>query len=205
MRSITVSLAAAVAAALALPAAAPAKGLLKAVVCGADGCADVTARIHHNDRIMDSEFAEAAPRHRAPFYRVRFTIGVPGQPRSEGRVTVLYVPRLGLLRSVDDTGQVNWMRTSTNSRHLLRLAVAGRRPLPAAKLSLGAPASASASTPTNGARPPEVVAAPAAAVDRSAGGDGANPWLFVAIGLGVVVAGALGGRWVARRRHGEGG
>jgi hypothetical protein len=202
MRAITVPLAAAVAVVLALPAPAPAKGLLKAVVCGADGCADVTARIHHDDRIMDSEFAEAAPRHRAPFYRVRFTIGVPGQPRPEGRITVLYVPRLDMLRSVDDTGAVNWMRTSTGSRHLLRLAVAGRRPLPAAKLPLGAPTSTS--TSTGSALPPEVVAAPAAAVHRSAGGEGASPWLFVVIGLGIAGAGALGGRWAVRRRHGEG-
>jgi hypothetical protein len=198
MRAITVPLAAVAAAALALPASAPAKGLLKAVVCGADGCADVTARIHHNDRIMESEFAEAAPHQRAPFYRVRFTIGVPGQPRPEGSVTLLYVPSLDLLRSVDDTGQVNWMRTSTNSRPLLRLAVAGRRPLPAAKLPLGAPAKTAAS----GALPPEVVAAPAAAVDRSGDGGGPGPWPYVGIGLGLAVALGLGGRWMVRRRPG---
>ena len=45
MRAIIVPLATALALALAVPAPAPAKGLLKAVVCGADGCADVTARI----------------------------------------------------------------------------------------------------------------------------------------------------------------
>jgi len=163
------------------------------VVCGADGCSDATARVGHDERLLDSSLAQAAPDARAPFYRVKLTVGEPSRP--EGRMTVLYVPSLNLLRSEDEaTRTVSWTRLSGVSRQLFHRAVAGRRPLSAGRLPLGGPK-------TTGALAPEVVAPPAAA----GGGGGLSAPAIVAIALAGLAALGLTGRWFVRGRAGGGG
>jgi hypothetical protein len=187
MRAITVVLALLVA--MFAPASASAKGLMKVVICGADGCADATSRVGHDDRMLDNSLAEAAPDARAPFYRVKLTVGEGG--RAGSRWTVLYVPSLDLLRSEDEaTSTVSWSRLTSASRRLFHRAVAGRRPLDAARLPLGGPK-------TTGALAPEVVPPPAQA---SVAGDGGLPAAAI---VGLALAGALAAgattRWLVRR------
>jgi len=188
MRAITVVLALLVV--VCAPVSASAKGLMKVVICGADGCADATSRVGHGDRMLDNSLAEAAPDARAPFYRVKVIIGERSRP--EGRMTMLYVPSLNLLRSEDEATQtVSWTRLSSVSRRLFGRAVAGRRPLAAARLPLGGPK-------TTGALAPEVVAPPA---EASVEGDGGLPAAAIA---GLALAGALAAGvttwWRVRRR-----
>jgi hypothetical protein len=191
MRAIAVGVALLVV--VSLPAPASAKGLTNVVICGADGCKDATARVGHDNRLLDSSLAEAAPDERAPFYRVKLTIGERSRP--EGRMTVLYVPSLNLLRSEDEATQtVSWTRLSSLSRELFHRAVAGRPPLSAGLLPLGGPK-------TTGALAPEVVA-PTASVAR---GEGLSAPAIAAIVLAALAAVGLTGRRVVRRRAGGSG
>jgi hypothetical protein len=176
------------------PGVAGAKEISQVLACGAGGCRDVTARVPHDESIMDDGFVETPPSHRSAFYRLRFTVGA-GTDRNVGRWYADYVPRRGLLRTVDEpNGVERWTRLAGKARRVFRRAVRGIRPLPASAMKRPAPSGTRVTPSGDGALPPEVVEAPVAARD---GGDGLDARPVVAVGLGL--AGAVG--LVVRRRR----
>ncbi|HEY3020032.1 MAG TPA: hypothetical protein VGJ32_07550 [Solirubrobacteraceae bacterium] len=176
------------------PGVAGAKEISQVLACGAGGCRDVTARVPHDESMMEDGFVESPPSHRSAFIRLRFAAG-DGTHRNVGRWYADYLPRRGLLRTVDEVNGVErWTRLAGKARHVFRRAVRGIRPLPASAMRRPAPASTHVTLSGEGALPPEVVEVPVAARDEGGGLD-ARP--VVAAGLGLV--GAVG--LVVRRRR----
>jgi hypothetical protein len=173
-------------------AAAPAgaKELQQTLVCGAAGCTDVTARVPHDESLLQADVIDPGPTRRASFYRIRFGIG-DGRGSAQGSWHVLYVPSQGIAGSVDEaTGQRIWFRVVGGARSAFRRAVRAIAPLPARRLPLPR---AGGERP-NGALPPEVVAAPVApAVADSPGGFALWPVLAVLAAMGGAAA-LVGGR-----------
>jgi len=177
------------------PGIAGAKEISQVLACGAGGCRDVTARVPHDESMMEDGFVATAPSHRSAFYRLRFTVGA-GRDRNVGRWYADYVPKRGLLRTVDESNGVErWTRLAGTARRVFRRAVRDLRPLAAAAMRRPAPAGTRAEASGEGALPPEVVEPPADVRVGRGGGLDARP--MVALGLGL--AGAVG--FVVRRRR----
>src|SRR5947208_8228483 len=141
MRTLGVVVGLAVALAVAgAPGVAGAKGISQVLACGAGGCRDVTAHLPHDESMMEDGFVATPPSHRSAFYRLRFTVG-DGTHRDVGRWYADFVPGRGLLRTVDESSDVErWTRLSGEARRVLRRAVHALRPLPAAAMRRPAPA-----------------------------------------------------------------
>jgi len=185
------------AAGLVLGAAAPAgaKEVQQALACGANGCRDITAQVGHDESVLQTGGFVDGPSRRAPFYRIRLTVGEGDDAHATWHV--LYVPSQRIVGSVDDsTGHRVWSQAPRGASRLHR-ATRGLRPLPARRLPM----------PTNderrvrGALPPEVVPPPARAVP-AAPTDGGVDWALVVPVLGLGSAGmAFGARAMRRRRR----
>ena len=171
---------------LATLAAAPpaqAKQINALTVCGADGCRAVPRAIGQALHSLGAVASAATPRP-APHFRLVMRIG--DGHRTLATDTLVYVPGA---RAVGGNG--GWSRLDRGTAAKLERAVAGRRPLPAAKLqdspaAIARPASS---------RPPEVLLPPADTQPASSG-DGLGSW---ALGVAALAA-ALGlGAWRLRR------
>jgi hypothetical protein len=180
------------AAALLVPSAAGAKELSAATVCGAHRC----ATFHDRDTLQalaEGGNATTAPKRRAPFYSMRFTVKVEGA--SDGHWSIAYVPSAGLIRAGEE-GDYSWMDVAPAGRRALARVTRGLSPFPAGKLPRVAP------------EPPidEGVIVPPAPAPKppTAAPDtgGSFPWGIVAP---LVAAGTAAGvaLWRLRRRGGE--
>jgi hypothetical protein len=171
--------------ALSLPASAGAKEYTALKLCGSNGCHST-----HDKKAMSDAMSvepQASPGHGGAFYRLRFTIGIPGGG-TEGFMRSQWIPSLGLLRTGDAGTMVEFTRPYAGTERMLRRLSRGLRPLPAA--GLGA-----LNGVAGGARVDEVVAAPKASHRR--GGGGSKGWLW----SGVAILPALIAFFLLRRRR----
>jgi hypothetical protein len=174
---------------LALPASASAKEFTSLKVCGTNGCHTTRDKTQLSDAMAVEP--QAAPDHGAPFYRVRITIGAPGQ-HDEGTMHSQWIPSLGLLRNGDGP-LVEFSLPHPPTDRMLRRLSGGLAPFPAAKLGRigGAPQSA---------RVDEVVAAPTNSGGGNDDGDGGGGSAWAWSLLSIAPAGLA--FWLYRRRRG---
>lgn len=138
-------------AALALPAAAPAKGVVKVVVCGADGCTNVTSKAR-DTHLMDLGGATGGPTANGPgFVRLRVSIGEGG--RSRVTVRQLYVPARDIIATREDGGGWVWTAALPDTSRILRRISRGVDPIPASRLPAAALRTAPATTPRPAPKP----------------------------------------------------
>jgi hypothetical protein len=180
------ALALAVAALALLPAVAAAKEIVKAEVCGAAGCREVTGSV-----VMDlPDFGPPTdpPKEAAPFYTARLTVTVDGGKTETFDTT--FVPRYGLMRGDDGT----WMDAPVQTEEAFKRATRGLEASPASELGpLPTPIAAQVDEVV---RPP---ADPAPVSD-----DGSSTWLIAGLGLAGALATWALVLYVRRRREAEG-
>jgi len=172
--------------ALALPASAGAKGLVALAVCGSNGCH--TTRDKHELADAMAAIPQADPGQVSAFFKVRETIGEPGQRNVIGRVDSLWMPSIGVIRGEEGPTAGFTLPTPQTRRVLLRLA-RGLRAFPVSKLPPGTGVAANA-------RVDEVVPAPRASRPGDGGG---TTWAWALLALlpaGLLVAMRRRGRWI---------
>jgi hypothetical protein len=152
-------------------APASAKGLVALSVCGSNGCHSTRDRQELADA-MDA-IPQADPGQVSAFFKVRETIGEPGQPDVIGRVDSLWMPTIGVIRGEEGPTAGFTLPTPQTKRVLLRLA-RGLRAFPAAKVPPGTGVAGNA-------RVDEVVAAPSRGDDDGGGGGPDLAWSLLAI------------------------
>jgi hypothetical protein len=170
--------------ALSLPVSAGAKEYTALTLCGTNGCHST-----QDKKAMSAAMSvvpQASPDHGGAFYRLRFTIGIPGGG-TEGFMRSQWIPSLGLLRTGDAGTMVEFTRPSPGTERMLRGLSRGLRPLAAAGLGRLNGVAA-------GAVVDEVVAAPKA--DRHSGGS-SKGWLW----SGIAILPALVAFFLLRRRR----
>jgi hypothetical protein len=181
------ALALAVAALALLPASASAKEIVKAEVCGADGCVAIgpSAAMDFTDGGPVSD----PPKTAAPFYTAELTVRGDGDERFT--VKSAFVPRDGLMRGDDGT----WMDAPVQTELAFKRAAAVRdlQAFPAEKLG-------PIPTPI-AAQVDEIVRPPA---DPAPVDDGGSAWLIAALGLAGAAATWALALYVRRRRGTEG-
>ena len=177
----TVPLLALLAALVAAPSA-QAKRIDGLTACGADGCRAAPRAIGQALHELGAAPLATTPRP-APHYRLVLRIG--DGHRTFGTERLIYLPRA---RAIGGDG--GWSRLDRGTARKLDHALAGRRPLPAAKL----PAFAAAARQTSA--PPEVVP-PASRPPATSSNADLGPWLG---GAGVLAALAALGLWHRRAR-----
>jgi hypothetical protein len=170
------------------------KGIARATVCGADGCADITRRAQarsgcagcSGEQLMSVLEGSARPARRAPYVRLVLALGAGGEV--VGRERILWVPELRLTARDDGDGHWSWFRPTPSA-----LAVAARltrdvRPYPASSMPF---------------EPPARAAATAAPAPRTGGADGGDGDVGLPVLGGAALAAALAlGAVVLRRRRG---
>jgi hypothetical protein len=181
------ALALATAALALLPAAASAKEVVKAKVCGADGCVTVgpSAAVNFTDGGPPTD----PPTEAAPFYTAEMTVRGDGEETFTFKTT--FVPKGGLLRGDDGT----WMDAPLQTENAFKRAIGSRdlQAFPASKLGpLPEPIDAQVV---------EVVRPPA---DPAPVDDGSSTSLIAFLGLAGVVATWAVVMHVRRRRAAEG-
>lgn len=174
-----------------LPASASAKGIAKAVACGATACRDATPR-GHDAGIVEGGPLIAPPSTRAPWYRLRVTIGGPDMPEGPP-LTIVYVPALHVIRVTGSDRAARWMAPTDHSEEALKAAITGLVPFDAQTLDLSSPG------PAVKARVVEVVPAPSAG-DPPSSDAGWLAWVAGGAGALLLLGGA--GVLVRRRRAG---
>ena len=80
--------------ALGVPASTGAKGLVALTVCGSNGCH--TTRDKQDLADAMNSIPQADPGQVSAFFKVRETIGEPGQPDVIGRVDSMWMPSIGV-------------------------------------------------------------------------------------------------------------
>jgi hypothetical protein len=169
-------------AALLLPAPAPAKGVVKVVICGQNGCADVT-RHARDTRLMDMGGAAGGPTANGPgFLRLRVSIGEG--PDTVATLRQLYVPARNIVAAQEDGGGWVWYSALPETTRILKRAARGMTPYPATRM----PAAALRTTPPP--QPPKTAPAPAKTETS-----GLPWWPLAAL---VILVGAFAARRVRR-------
>jgi hypothetical protein len=176
--------------ALVSTAPAGAKGLVSLSVCGQNGCHTTRDKRALADA-MDA-IPQADPGQISAFFKVRETIGEPGQPDIIGRVDSMWMPAIGVIRGEEGPTAGFTLPTPQTKRVLLALAQ-GLHAFPASQLPPGTGVAGNA-------RVDEIVAAPRTS-DPGAGaaGGGGTKWAWVLLALlpaGVVLAMRRRGRWI---------
>jgi hypothetical protein len=172
--------------ALALPASAGAKGLVALSVCGTNGCHTT----HDKQALADAMDAipQADPGQISAFYKVRETIGEPGQPDIIGRVDSMWMPAIGVIRGEEGPTAGFTLPTPQTKRVLLALAQ-GLHAFPVSELPPGTGVAGNA-------RVDEVVPAPRTSGPGRGGG---ATWAWALLALlpaGLVLAMRRRGRWI---------
>jgi len=173
---------------LALIPAAPAgaKGLVALTVCGSNGCHTTRDKQKLADA-MDA-IPQADPGQISAFFKVRETIGEPGQPDVIGRVDSMWMPTIGVIRGEEGPTAGFTLPTPQTKRVLLALA-RGLRAFPASEIPPGTGVAGNA-------RVDEIVPAPRAS-DPGDGGGATWAWSLLAIApVGLVLAKRRRGRWI---------
>jgi hypothetical protein len=174
--------------ALGVPASAGAKGLVALTVCGSNGCH--TTRDKQDLADAMNSIPQADPGQVSAFFKVRETIGEPGQPDVIGRVDSMWMPSIGVISGEEGATAGFTLPTPQTKRVLLELA-RGLRAFPASKIPPGTGVAGNA-------RVDEIVPAPRAS-DPGGGGGGGTPWAWSLLALlpaGLVLAMRRRGRWI---------
>ena len=179
-------LALAIAALALLPASASAKEVVKAQVCGADGCRTVSNAVAMD--LMDGGPPTNPPKEAAPFFTARLWIKTDDDHTET--FDTAFVPRYELMRGADGT----WLDPPVQTVTAFKRAARGLEASPASKLG-------PLPTPT-GAQVVEVVRPPADPAPVN--DDGSSTWLIAALGLAGAVA-TSGLVLHVRRRRGTAG
>jgi hypothetical protein len=179
------ALALATAALALLPASASAKEVVKAQVCGAGDCVDVSRAIAMD--LMDGGPLADPPKEAAPFFTARLWISV-GDGKTE-RFDTAFVPRYGLMRGDDGT----WMDAPVQTEVAFKRGARGLEASPASEL--GAPPKPIAAQVVEVVRPP---------ADPAPVNDGSSSWLIAGIGIAGALATWALVLYVRRRRGTEG-
>jgi hypothetical protein len=168
-----------------LPASASAKEVVKAQVCGAGHCVDVSRAIAMD--LMDGGPPSNPPKEAAPFFTARLWISVDNGKTE--RFDTVFVPRYELMRGADGT----WMDPPVQTVTAFKRGARGLEASPASDLGpLPEPIDAQVV---------EVVRPPA---DPAPVDDGSSTWLIAALGLGAAAATSALVLYVRRRRGTEG-
>jgi hypothetical protein len=165
-----------------LPASASAKEVVKAQVCGADGCRTVSQAVAMD--LMDGGPPTNPPKEAAPFFTARLWIKTDDDHTE--RFDTAFVPRYELMRGSDGT----WMDPPVQTVTAFKRAARGLEAAPASELG---PLPAPTAEPL-----------PAPAQDPAPVGDGSSTWLIGLLGLGGVVATWALVAHVRRRRAAQG-
>src|SRR3954467_13822440 len=172
---------------LALPAGASAKEIVAVSVCGTNGCH--STRDKRDLRQAMNVQPQASPDHGGAFFRLRSTIGEPGQ-KQEFVQRSQWIPSLQLIRN-DDGPLVEFSLPYPATARTLQRLSHGLQPFAASKLG---PITESARS----ARVDEVVTAPDNRGDGDGGGGGGPGWAWSL--LAIAPAGFA--FWLYRRRRG---
>jgi hypothetical protein len=168
-----------------LPASASAKEVVKAQVCGAGECVDVSRTLAMD--LMDGGPPTNPPKEAAPFFTARLWISVD-DGKTE-RFDTVFVPRYELMRGADGT----WMDPPVQTVAAFKRGASGLAASPASELGpLPAPTDAQVV---------EVVRPPA---DPAPVDDGSSAWPIAALGLAGAAAMWALALYVRRRRGTEG-
>jgi hypothetical protein len=161
---------------LAFAAPASAKEIVAISVCGTNGCH--ATRDKSDLRHAMNVTPQASPDHGGLFFRMRSTIGEPGQGQ-EFVQRSQWIPSLQLIRN-DDGPLVEFSLPDAATERVLRRLSTGLRPFAAAKLGpiAGSP---------HAAKVDEVVEAPAAETRREGAGGAAWPWSLLALVPAAIV------------------
>lgn len=112
--------------ALLAPATASAKELVKLQVCGPSACAAIT------DKALLMRMGEGGAKGKtpalAPYYKLIYTIDVPGDEGVAPTFEAWYVPAAGVQGGRDDHGFATWWRPNTEFRETVAAAAAGIEP-----------------------------------------------------------------------------
>jgi hypothetical protein len=173
---------------LAFAAPASAKEIVAISVCGTNGCH--STRDRSDLRQAMNVQPQASPDHGGPFYRMRSTIGEPGQ-KQEFVQRSQWIPSLRLIRN-DDGPLIEFSLPYPAAERTLRRLSAGLRPFTAAKLG---PITGSA----HAAKVDEVVPAPTTTSSDAGGDGGGSGWVWSL--LAIAPAGIA--FWLLRRRRGR--
>jgi hypothetical protein len=165
-----------------LPASASAKEVVKAQVCGGDGCVSVSNALAMD--LMDGGPPTDAPKEAAPFYTARLWIKVDDGKTQ--RFDTAFVPRYGLMRGDDGT----WMDAPVQTEAAFKTGARGLAASPASDLG---PLPAPTAEPI-----------PAPVQDPAPVDDGSSTWLIGLLTLGAAVATSALVLYVRRRRGTEG-
>jgi hypothetical protein len=184
-RALPHPLALALAALALLPASASAKEIVKAHVCGADGCVTVGRAIAMD--LADGGPPSDPPKAAAPFYTAELTMR---EGDKDFTFKTTFVPDGGLMRG--DDGQ--WMDAPIQTENAFKRAARGLEAFPAGELG-------PLPTPTH-AQVVEVVRPPADPAPVS--DDGSSTWLIGFLGLAGAVATCALVVQVRRRRAAQG-
>jgi hypothetical protein len=175
-------LALALAALALLPASASAKEVVKAQVCGAGDCVDVSRAIAVD--LMDGGPPADPPKEAAPFLTARLWISI-GDGKTE-RFDTAFVPRYGLMRGDDGT----WMDAPVQTETAFKRGARGLTASPASDLG---PLPAPTAEPI-----------PAPVQDPAPVDDGSSTWLIAGLGIAGALATWALVLYVRRRRGTEG-
>lgn len=165
-----------------LPASASAKEVVKAQVCGAGDCVDVSRTLAMD--LMDGGPPTDPPKEAAPFFTARLWVKVDDGKTQ--RFDTAFVPRYGLMRGDDGT----WMDAPVQTEAAFKRAARGLEASPASDLG---PLPAPTAEPV-----------PAPAQDPAPVDDGSPLWPTAFLGLVAAVATSALVLYVRRRRGTEG-
>jgi hypothetical protein len=168
-----------------LPASASAKEVVKAQVCGADGCVNVSNALAMD--LMDGGPPSNPPKEAAPFFTARLWIAVDNGKTE--RFDTVFVPRYELMRGADGT----WMDPPVQTVTAFERGARGLEASPASDLGpLPEPVDA------------QVVETVGPPTDPAPVDDGSSTWLIAALGLGAAAATSALVLYLRRRRGTEG-
>ena len=136
--------------AFALAASAPAahaKGISQATVCGADGCIDITSRLHDPgdctdcsaEQLMSAMPGSAHPSRQAPYVRIVLGFGHPDQGGVEARERILYSSELRLGARQEGPDEWAWFRLPPAALAAAVRLTRDITPYPATSMRLGRP------------------------------------------------------------------
>ena len=179
-----------------LPAPASAKEVMKATVCGTDGCHATTDR--SIQALHDNGPGGSPPKSVSGYYTLRLRVG-DGR-RAVASWTTRYIPAANMIQSTNESGEATWVSLTSEGAAVLGRLARGLRPFLGAKLDLSVPPRPKAQVdevfaPGSGAASGD--AGPTAPAD---GGDG-FPWLVTLGGLAGAGALAAIARALLRRRR----
>ena len=186
-----------VAIALVLPASASAKGFISLSVCGANGCHTTRDKQELSDAMDAAPQADPGPT--GAFFKLRQTIGEPGDPHFANVTTVsFWFPALRVVRGNAGPSS-GWTLPTPATQRVLRRLSHGLKAFPAARLPRMAADAEEKQIADSVGYPHRNPPAPRAADGGGATGGSGTSWAWALLALlpaGLVLALRRRGRWI---------